>query len=112
MDLGGGAVVGVAESSDEGQDVEAELVVRQGEPALGLGPVGPQAQGAVGGVAAADAQGEPEDAVEPGDGAVVGVVGAGGALAVRAGDGYGREGLGLGRAGSWGSACHEGSLLL
>ena len=54
VDLGDAAVLGVAEASDQGDDVEAELVVGQGEAALGLGAVGAAVAGAVGVVAAAD----------------------------------------------------------
>ena len=40
MDLGDGAVFGMAEAADQGQDIEAELVVGQGEVGLGLGAIG------------------------------------------------------------------------
>ena len=40
MDLRDAAVLGVAESTDGGDDVEAELVLGQGEVALLLGPEG------------------------------------------------------------------------
>ena len=75
MDLGDAAVFGVAEAADQGEDVEAELVVGQGEVGLGLGAVGPveAATGRVG--AAADVQGQAGDGVQGGDGAEVGVVG-------------------------------------
>ena len=75
VDLGDAAVLGVAEASDQGDDVEAELVVGQGEVGLGLGAVGAVVAGAVGVGTAADAQGEARDGVEGGDGAVVGVGG-------------------------------------
>ena len=38
VDFGDAAVLGVAESADEGDDVEAELVLRQDQPPLLLGP--------------------------------------------------------------------------
>ena len=37
VDLGDAAVLGVAEAADQGDDVEAELVLRQGKRALGSG---------------------------------------------------------------------------
>ena len=95
VDLGDAAVLGVAEAADQGQDVEAELVVGQGEVGLGLGAVGPVVAGAVGVGAAADAQGEADDAVEGGDGAVFAVGGPKEMTALRAVSGDGCEGLGL-----------------
>ena len=38
VDLRDAAVLGMAESADQGDDVEAELVLGQGEPPLLLGP--------------------------------------------------------------------------
>jgi hypothetical protein len=40
VDLGDGAVLRVAEAADEGEDVEAELVVGQGDVGLSLGAAG------------------------------------------------------------------------
>ena len=77
MDLGDAAVLGMAEPADQGHDIEAELVIGQGEVGLGLGPVGSEEAGAVGIGAASDRQGQPEDAVEGGDGAEVVVAGLG-----------------------------------
>ena len=69
VDLRDAAVLGVAEPADQGDDVEAELVLRQGEAPLLLGPeAGPMA-GAVGVAAAADLEPQPDEAVEGGDGA-------------------------------------------
>ena len=77
MDLGDAAVLGVAEPTDQGHDVEAEFVIGQGEMGLGLGPVGAEEAGAIEVVTASDGQGQAEDAIEGGDGAEVGVTGLG-----------------------------------
>ena len=77
VDLGDAAVLGIAEPADRRHDVEAELVIGQGEVGLGLGAVGAEEAGAGGIGTASDRQGQPEDAVEGGDGAVVVVVGIG-----------------------------------
>ena len=77
VDLGDAAVLGIAEPADQGHDVEAELVIGQGEVGLGLGAVGAEEAGALGIGAASDGQGQPEDAVEGADGAIVIVVGIG-----------------------------------
>jgi hypothetical protein len=61
VDLRDAAVLGVAEASDQGQDVEAELVVRQGEEGLGFRTVGAVVAGTVGVGARANAQGEASD---------------------------------------------------
>ena len=90
VDLGDAAVLGIAEPADQGHDVEAELVIGQGEVGLGLGAVGPEEAGAIGIGAASDGQGQPEDAVEGGDGAEVVVVGIGPVLAFGAVEGTGR----------------------
>ena len=45
VDLGDAAVLGMAEPTDQGHDVEAELVIGQGEVGLGLGPVGADGSG-------------------------------------------------------------------
>ena len=71
MDLGDAAVLGVAEPTDQGHDVESELMIGQGEMGLGLGPVGAEEAGAIGIVTASDGQGQVEDAIEGGDGAEV-----------------------------------------
>src|SRR5262249_14715740 len=73
--LGDGAVEGVAEPADQGDDVEAELVVGQDDAPLGLRAIGP-VEGKAGLVAAAsDSQYQPDDALQGGDGAAGGVVG-------------------------------------
>ena len=77
MDLGDAAVLGMAEATDQGHDVEPEFVIRQGEMGLGLGPVGAEEAGAIGIVTASDGQGQVEDAIEGGDGAEVRVTGLG-----------------------------------
>ena len=46
MDLRHAAVLAVAQRPDQGDDVEAELVLRQRDGALGLRPVGPVMAGA------------------------------------------------------------------
>ena len=46
MDLSGRAVLGVTQSAGQVQDVEAELVVRQGEVSFRLGAVRAQVEGA------------------------------------------------------------------
>ena len=90
-DLGDRAVLAVAEVADEGDDVESELVVREGEAALGLGAVR-SADGRTGVVAAAaDGQVQAGDAVQGGEGTAVDVVGPqegrrSAAQAVRSGD--------------------------
>ena len=63
MDLGDAAVLGVAQGADQGDDVEAELVLGQGEAALGLGAVGDGVAGAVRVAAAADLEPEADRAV-------------------------------------------------
>jgi len=75
VDLGEAAVLGMAEPPDGGHDIEAELVIGQGEVGLGLRPVGAEEAGTSGIVTASDRQCQAEDAVEGGDGAKVGVAG-------------------------------------
>ena len=85
LDLGDAAVLGVAEAADQGDDVEAELVLRQGEPALGFGPVGPQVGGAAGRCGSGGwCRFRRVHAGERGEGAAVGVVGPHRPAAVRA----------------------------
>src|SRR5947209_7800014 len=74
VDLGDRAMFGVAQPPDQGEDVESELVVGQGEVGLGLGAVGAVEAWAGEGVAAVDAQGEAPNTVEAGDGTVISVV--------------------------------------
>jgi hypothetical protein len=61
----------MSEPADQRHDIEAELVIGQGEVGLGLGPVGPEEAGAIGIDTASDRQGQVEDAVEGGDGAEI-----------------------------------------
>ena len=68
VDLRDAAVLGVAEAADQGDDVEAELVLRQGEAALLLGPEADPVARAVGVAAAADLEPQPDEAVQGGDG--------------------------------------------
>ena len=56
VDLRHALVLAVAERPDQGDDVEAELVLRQHERALGLRPVGPVVADAGRVLAAADPQ--------------------------------------------------------
>jgi hypothetical protein len=111
MDLGYAAVLGVAESSDESDDIEAELVVGEGEVGFGLGSVRAMVAGASGVGAAPDLEGQSGDGVEGGDGAVVGVVN-GEALAALGAQGSDRfQGLGVGRARAASGAWHGSNLL-
>jgi hypothetical protein len=75
VDLGDAAVLGMSEPTDQGNDIEAELMIGQGEVGLGLGPVGLTEPGAIGIGTTSDGQREPEDAVESGDGAEVVIAG-------------------------------------
>jgi hypothetical protein len=102
---------GVAEASDQGQDVETELVVRQGEEGLGFRAVGSVVARAVRVGTAADVQGEAFDRVEGGDGASVGVGGPEDVTAFQAVRGYRSERLSLGGTRSATSACHDLHLL-
>ena len=111
-DLGYGAVLRIAESPDQGDDVEPELVVREREASFGLGPVGPLAGGAAGGVAAPDGEAEAGDAAEGVERAPVGVVGPEVAAAVGAGGAAGRQIVsGRGRGG-FGRLGHGFALLV
>ena len=94
-------MLGIAEPADQGHDVESELVIGQGEVGLGLGAVGPEQAGALGIGAASDGQGQPEDAVESADRAIVLVVGIGPVLAFRAVEENRGEGQRAVRLRSW-----------
>jgi hypothetical protein len=74
MNLRHAAMLAVPQGADEGDDVEAELVLGQGQAAFALGPVGAEmaVTGAV--MAAADGQVQAGAAGEGNEGAVVGVV--------------------------------------
>ena len=68
VDLGDAAVLGVAEHADQGDDVEAEFVLGQGEAPLLLGPEAGLVAGALGIAAAADLEPEPDEALQGHDG--------------------------------------------
>jgi hypothetical protein len=57
-----------AEPTDQGHDIEPELVMRQGEVGLGLGPVGQEESRAVGIGAPPNREGQADDAIERADG--------------------------------------------
>ena len=111
MDLGDAAVLGVAEAADQGDDVEAELVVGQGEVGFGLGAVGAVVARAGGVGAAADAQRQAGDGVEGRHGAVVGVVDGEALAALGAVGGDRLQRLGAGRARTGSGAWHGRNLL-
>src|SRR5262245_5743295 len=106
VNLGDAAVLGVAQGTDEGDDIQPQLMLGQGIAAFGLGAVGPEVGGAVAGAAAADLESEADEAAEGDNGAVVVRVGppavaAGGAVLTP-----GRELLGGRGFGSCGLADH------
>src|SRR3954451_19007959 len=70
VDLGDAAVLGVAEAPDQGQDIEAELVVRQGQEGLGFRAIRAMVARTVGVGTAANTQGKAGNGVEGGDRAV------------------------------------------
>src|SRR5262245_40399857 len=109
MDLGDAAVLGVAQGADQGDDVEAELVVRQGEAALGLRAEGPEEEGTSGSMAAADLQAEAADAPQSGEGAAVVVIDVGGGATAGAGRAQGGQGGVGSRLGAPGLAGHRPS---
>jgi hypothetical protein len=102
MDLGDAAVLGMPQGADGGDDVEAELVLGQGEAALLLGPQRDGVAGAVRVATASDLEPEPDRAGQGGDGPL-GLVGgperpgAGGADAGESGQLEGLIGLRAGR---------------
>jgi hypothetical protein len=67
MNLGDAAVLGVPQGADQGDDVEAELVVWQGEATLLLGSQADAAALAVGVSAGAELEVQSDDAFERGD---------------------------------------------
>jgi hypothetical protein len=73
MNLGDAAMLGVAEAADQSDDIEAELVVGQGEVWFGLRAVGPVIAGTVSLGTAADLERQARDGVQRGDGAVIGL---------------------------------------
>jgi hypothetical protein len=68
MDLGGAPVLGAAQGADQGDDVEAELVLREGEAALRLGAERDGTSGTSRVATAADPEPEPDRADQGGDG--------------------------------------------
>jgi hypothetical protein len=68
MDLGDAAMLGVPQGPDEGDDVEAELVLGEDEAALLLGTQRDGVAGAVRVATASDLEPEPDRALEGGDG--------------------------------------------
>jgi hypothetical protein len=75
VDLGDAAVLGRAEPADGRHDVEAELVVGQGEAGFGLGAIRAQEARAIGVGAASDRQDQAHHVLERGDRAEVMVIG-------------------------------------
>jgi hypothetical protein len=112
MDLGHAAVFGIAETADEGDDIEAEFVVGQGEVRFRLGSVRAVVAGAVGVGTASDVEGQSGDGVQSGDGAVVGVVKSEALVALGALGSDRLERLGFGRARAGSGAWHGSNLLL
>jgi hypothetical protein len=74
MDLGDAAVLGMPRGADGGDDVEAELVLGQGDPALPLGAERDTAARAMGVATPPDPEAKPGRAGEGGDGSL-GLVG-------------------------------------
>jgi hypothetical protein len=111
VDLGHGAVFGVTQSPDQGEDIETELMMGQGEVGLGLRAPGSveAVTGRIG--AAADVQRQSGDGVESGDGAVVGVGGPQPLVASGAVAGHRGQGLDARRPGAPLSTGHESFLL-
>jgi site-specific DNA recombinase len=68
VDLRDAAMLGVAESTDRGDDIETEFVLRQGEPPLLLGPQAGAMARAVGVAAAADLEAQQDQPLQGHDG--------------------------------------------
>src|SRR4051812_40362602 len=68
MDLGDTAVLGMPQGADQGDDVEAELVLREGVVSLLLGTERDSVARAPRAATATDLEPEPDGAVEGGDG--------------------------------------------
>ena len=83
MDLGDAAVLGVAEAADEGDAIQAEFMMREGEVRFGLGVIGPAVAATSPVVAAADVDGKAGDAIQGRNRSGVGVVSAEPVLADR-----------------------------
>jgi hypothetical protein len=112
VDLGDAAMLSVAESADQGQNVEAELMVRQGQEGLGFRVERAMLARAVGVGTAADEQREAFDGVEGGDGAAVGVRCPKEVAAFRAVSGNGSKRLGLSGGRPAARAWHDSGLLV
>ena len=67
-------MLGIAETADEGDDIESEFVVRQCKGAFGFGTIWPFVCRAGGEVAATNGEIEPSDTGECVEGPVVGIV--------------------------------------
>src|SRR4051812_6806337 len=107
VDLRDAAMLGVTEAPDQGEHVEAELVMGQGDEGLRFRAAGTVVARAVGVGAAANAQGEARDSVEGGNGAIFGVGGPKGMTALRAVSSHRGKGLDLCGARSATAACHS-----
>src|SRR3954463_1084691 len=95
VDLGDAAMLSVAEAPDQGQDIEAELVVRQGQEGLGFRAIRAMVARTVGVGTAANTQGKARNGVEGDDRAVFAAGGPKEMTTLRAVSGNGRENLGL-----------------
>lgn len=73
MNRGDTALLGMAETSDQGQDVQTELMVRKGQEGFRLGVEGAVVAGAIGVRATANAQRQALDGIAGGNRAAVGV---------------------------------------
>ena len=91
VDLGDAAVLGVAQGTDEGDEVEAELVLGQDDATLGLGPHGAAEAWAARVPTASDLDDEAKVSLKGDDGASVGVGGPEGVLTVGAVRGQGGQ---------------------
>jgi hypothetical protein len=106
VDLGDAAMLSMTKASDECQDVEAELVVGQGQEGLGFRATGATVARTVGVWTATNEQGEAGSGVEGGDGAVLALGGPKEMTAFRAVSSDRGKGLGLRGARPATSACH------
>src|SRR5499427_52122 len=71
MGLGKTAVLGVTQSAHQVDDIEAKLMLGEGEPAFCLGPIGPLKLWTGGVETPTDLERQPEDRVQRGDGPIV-----------------------------------------
>src|SRR5205807_5089396 len=110
MDLRDGVMAGVTQSADVGQYVETELMVREGQPSLGLGPEGDKVAWASALVTATDQEIESADALEGRERAIVAVVGEQGLGTSGAGRGQGNQCQGRGGGGAARGARHDSDL--